>query len=155
MTGIDVSRENGLLVAKGAGDAETVAEAVRAFVAAENTGASGLTPLEITLVPRLAWHSNYIRSAWPDKDPPLEVVEVWITKMMRRNAVVFYRCQDLGCLRCHNPDAPWSSHLKIIRPDGNDAIGAAVEVEVRRGKKRETIVVLVDQPVFVPAKEEP
>jgi hypothetical protein len=48
---------------------------------------------------------------------------------------------------------PWSSHFRIIRPDGLDRIGAGVEVEIRRGRRRESEMVLVDQPVFAPWKE--
>lgn len=155
MSGIEVSRENDQLVAKGGGNAEEVAGAVRAFVAAENAGLPCLAPRDVGLAASVAWHPRYMRLAWPDKDPPLEVVEVWTTEMLRGNSVVFYRCRDRECLRCHNPNAPWSLHLKTIRPDGFDAVGAAVEVEVRRGKRRESVMVLVDQPVFVPAKEEP
>ena len=104
---------------------------------------------------RLVWHPGYDRPAWPDTDPPLDIVCVWRTDMLRGNVVVFYRCQRSDCVRCHNPEAPWSSHLKTIRADGLDGIGAGAEVEVRRGKRRETETVVVDQPVFALEGGEP
>jgi len=155
---MEIAREKGQLVARGGGDREAVEKAVREFVAAE----IALMPpwLSPDMVEearlagkRLSWHPRYDRPAWPDTDPPLEIVEVWRSDMLRGNSVVFYRCQRADCIRCHNPEAEWSSHLKTIRSDGLDGTGAGVEVEVRRGKRRETEVVLVDQPVFVLAED--
>lgn len=149
---IEVSRENGRLVVKGGGDAATISEAVRAFVAAESKLPSCLSVDAIEEAhlagKRFAWHPGYDRPPWPDKDPPL-IVHVWRPQMLHPNCVVFYRCQSDNCLRCHNPEYEWSSHYKMLRLDGFDASGTALEVEVRRAKRRDTMMVLVDQPVFV------
>lgn len=150
----EVTKEEGRLVARGTGDSADLEEAVRAFVSA---GIAAMPPwLSAEAIEkarlagkRLVWHPNYDRPAWPDAGPPLEIVDVWRTDMLRGNTVVFYRCQQPDCRRCRNPEAPWSSHLKTIRADGLDGIGASVEVEVRRGRRRETEIVLVDQAVFV------
>jgi hypothetical protein len=149
----EITRENGRLVARGTGDTAALGEAVSAFVSAEIAAMlpwlSAEAVREAGLAgKRLTWHPNYDRPAWPDTDPPLEIVDAWKTDMLRKNTVVFYRCQRPDCRRCRNPEAPWSFHLKTIRPDGLDATGAGAEVEVRRGKRRETEIVLVDQPVF-------
>lgn len=154
MSGFEIARENGKLVARGTGDIAALEDAVRAFVLAEiSTVPPWLGPDEIEearrVGKRLAWHPNYDRPAWPDADPPLDIIDVWRTDMLRGNTVVFYRCQRSDCARCRNPEASWSSHLKTIRADGLDEIGAGAEVEVRRGKKREMEIVLVNQPVFV------
>jgi len=154
MTGFQITKEGGKLVARGSGDKTAFEEAVRSFVLKEISAMpTWLSADDVEKAriagSRLAWHLGYGRLAWPDTDPPLEIVDVWRTDMLRGNAVVFYRCQKSECLRCHDPGAPWSSHLKTIRADGLDAVGAGVEVEVRHGKKREAEFVLVDQPVFV------
>jgi len=158
MSGFEISREERKLVARGAGDKVSFEEAVRAFVL--NEIAEMPPPLSTDAVEeaqaagkRIVWHPNYDRSTWPDTDPPLEIVEVWRSDMLRGDRVVFYKCQQPNCCRCRNPLAEWSSHLKTIRADGLDAVGVGVEVEVRRGKKRETVVALVDQPVFVLEKK--
>lgn len=154
MRGIEIARENGLLVARGDGGTEAVVEAARAFVAAEIAAMPRWLDADMVEEARraglkIAWHGSYDRPAWPDTDPPLEVVEVWRSVAFLGEAIVFYRCTDPGCLRCRNPDAPWSAHLKALRANGLDKFGAAAEIEIRRGKRRETIIALVDQPVFV------
>ncbi len=159
MAGIVVSRAGGKLVASGGGDAAAIEEAVRAFIAAERAGSAPcLVPDGIEEARaagrRLSWHPDYDRPAWPDMDPPLEIVSVWRPASVHPNCVVFYRCPRTECQRCHNPEAEWSSHHKTIRSDGLDAFGAAVEVETGRGKRRDTLMVLIDQPVFVPAPVE-
>jgi hypothetical protein len=156
----EITRENGRLLARGTGDAPALEEAVRAFVSAEIAAMPVWLPADAVeearaIGKRLLWHPGYDRPAWPDTDPPLEIVHVWRSKMLHPNCVVFYKCQRNDCLRCHNPEAEWSSHHKTIRPDGMDYSGAAVEVEIRRGKRRDTMTVLVDQPVFVLEETKP
>jgi len=146
---IEISRENGNLIVKGGGDIASVTEAIRAFVTVELSHLPAcLKPDAISPNCKLTWHPGYTRSAWPDKDH-LEIIEVWRSNMLGKNVVVLYRCEDSGCPRCRNPEMPLSCHLKMIRDDGFDAVGAGLDVEVRRGKKRETITILVDQPVFM------
>jgi hypothetical protein len=154
---MEIIRENEQLVVRGmrsGEDREVIENAVRDFITAEI--AVGIPCLSVDMIKeawlagkRLFWHPHYDRLAWPDTDSPLEIVDVWYSDMLRGDSVIFYKCQRIDCPRCHDPKAKWSSHFKIIRSDGLDGAGAGLEVEIRRGKKRETEVILVDQPVFV------
>jgi hypothetical protein len=91
------------------------------------------------------WHRLYDREHWRDREPPLEVIDIW--QMPGEDTwMIMYRCPDQQCLGCRHPTSPAGLfHHKLIRADGMDSIGRAQEVQ--RGK-RSSEVLLVDQPVF-------
>jgi hypothetical protein len=151
---LEISKENGSLIARGGGSSEEIEKAVRDFVTKEIAEAVPfLSASEVERVfidgKKLAWHPNYNREAWCDGEQPLEVVNVWVTKYLHPNVFIGYRCSNPNCRRCRNPYAGLLGHFKILQPNGLDKVGAGLEVEVRRGKKRETEMMLVDEPVFV------
>jgi hypothetical protein len=157
---MELSKENGLLIVRGGGSREDVEKVVRDFVTKEIAEAEPcLSPSEVEQAfldgKKLAWHPNYNREAWCDGEQPLEIADIWAPSSLAPYTYIGYRCSRPNCYRCRNPHAEWSRHFNILRPDGLERIGTGMEVEVRRGKKRETEMILEDEPVFVLARGQP
>jgi len=160
MIGPEITKENGQLIVRGGRDFETVRQAVCLFVETEiKNGSPCLLPSEVEQAfltgKRLTWHADYNWEAWCDGRQPLEIIDVWTPSSLSPNTYIGYRCSHPECHRCKSSHSKWSQHFKILRPNGLDHIGKGVEVEIRRGKKRESEMVLVDQPVFVLARGQP
>lgn len=156
---MEIFKENRSLIVRGGGSYEEIEKAVRDFVTKEIAEAVPfLSSDEVEQAffdgKKLTWHPNYNHEAWHDGEQPLEVVDVWRTSYLHPNIFIGYCCSNFNCRRCRNPYAGLLGHFKILQPNGLDKVGAGLEVEVRRGKKRETEMILVDEPVFVLARED-